>query len=517
MTKKLLSIAALTALLSTGASAFNTNHKGEIIVSKNLKKGHYSFVDDNNTAGQDIAKLLVTDTVSHGDALIYPYFTQKNDWSSEVYVRNDSDKSMVAKVALYSLESSEEVKDFNIYLSPHDVYRFKIQNGKINLDEDSVVTYAPDIDARNYSGEKTKLNASSVKAGKNGVAFGDVNPVDIPLKTECGYIVIYGMAQVSNADNVHHNHIQLFSQYRKLLDGVRNGWRDGFGTGTRNFESGTYKNGIAAPAIKVTDELNALTSYNWESPDASLTGTIRVLADANESGNDARDMLLPAFAMQNYTDNDAKQIMLWTEGETASLADRRFAKNPDTGRADYAKDNLVADGPIATDAKSFSGDGFYFRFDNAEGGAIANNLIFNQPLKRVLTQLGNHDGFWEIAGTNPSGFVTGEKYYFTLRCHYWDEKENKNTVATGSGLITSPYNPTPKKIEPFKKEIVILTDDLLENDEEAFGTKYNKINGYADCYMNSDAQPPAIVSQMVGSDINGHALTNWTYSVKKNR
>jgi len=499
MTKKLMSVAAMAALLSTGASAFNTNLGGDILATATVL-GSYSADGNTTTAAAD---LNVTGTRAHGDALIYPYFTQKDGWSSEVYVRNDGNVSMVAKVALYAANDSEEIKDFNIYLSPNDVFRFKIHDNSIDLNEDSVVTLAPRVE-----------NNSPVREhSANEVKFGDTDPVTIPFdEADCGYVVIYGMAEtnatINGDDIIHHNHVNLFGEYRKLLDNARAGWRSGFGPGSlRNFENGTYKNGITAPAL--APGLDTNSSYTWNDPSPVLTGTIRVMHGADENG--ARDMLLPAVAMQNYT---AGQIMAWTEGETASLADRRFDSNASTATvADYAAQGLGLNSGIARDALAFSSNGFYYRFDNASG-SIANNLIFTQPLKRVLTQLGNLDGFWAPVSGTPTGFVTGEEYQFFTQCTFWDEKENDFRVAGGSTLITSPYNGTGGDTG-FNKEIQVLKDADLETASQ-FGGTYDAINGYASCNL-SPANPsaPAIVTQMVGTDVDGNALTNWIHSVIK--
>jgi len=496
MKKQIMSIAAIAALFTTGASAFNTNILGETLATPTVK-GNYAFSADN-FAGDTMTDLEINATNKHGDALIYPYFTQEEGWSSEVYVRNDSANGIVAKVALYSGDTSEEVKDFNIYLSANDVFTFKIGSDSIELNEDSVVTSAPNPQDNNLAGEHS---ASSV-------LFGDANPVTVPFtEAKNGYVVIYAMAETNSsaypASKQHHNHVQMFGEYRDLLDQKRANWRNGFGPGSlANFQNGTYKNGINAPLLK--DGIDT-GYYNWTDPTASLTGSIRVLHAADTSS--ARDMILPATPMSNFTDDNS--IIAWTEGETASLADRRLDANvTDATIADYSKSANAAAKKIYTDATAFTTGGFYYTFNNAAGGSIANNLIITQPLKRVLIQLGNADRLW----TGPSAsstFKTGSEYSFTLQCGFWDQKENQ-FIGGGSGLITSPFNGLDGT--PYIHEVEVLTNSDLEK-ADMFGATYDSIAGYASCGLGTTA--PAIVTEMVGSGIGETALTNWVYTTER--
>jgi len=496
MKKQIMSIAAAAALLTIGASAFNTDTQGSILATPTVQ-GSYSFVVADNVAGTTLPDLAIDATIKHGDALIYPYFTQEDGWSSEVYVRNDSDNGIVAKVALYAGDDSEEVKDFNIYLSANDVFTFKIKGDTIELNEDSVVTSAPLPQDNNTIGEHSKA----------AVLFGDTNPATLDFSEKNGYVVIYAMAETnSSAETVaadrHHNHVEMFGEYRELLDLKRNVWRAGFGPGSlANFENGTYKNGITAPILKDTFDTG---HYSWSDPTAKLTGSIRVMHEEDE--NSARDMVLNATPITNFTDGN---IMAWTEGETASLADRRIDANATTATvADYSAGNLAANGKIKTDASAFTTNGFYYTFNNASGGNVANNLIISQPLKRVLVQLGNLDSLWNGPAAS-STFKTGTEYSFTIACNFWDQKENL-FVGGGSGLITSPFNGAAGTSAI--NEIQVLGNSDLEKGD-LLGGEFDSIAGYASCGLGTTA--PAIVTEMVGSDVGGTALTNWLYTTER--
>jgi len=487
MTRKIIKIAAAAALFTSGAMAFETNTTGGILVTATTPGVYVAPA----APGTPAAVLELNATTDHGDALVYPYFTQADGWESEIYVRNDGNQSIVAKVALYAADDSQEVKDFNIYLSPDDVFRFTIKDNNIALNEDSVVTRAPRPSDNNLVGE----------ASPSQVKFGDESPYDLPFtEAKKGYVVIYAMAE-TNA-TAHHKHVELFSEYRKLLDTQRNvapaNWRDGFGAGgSAVLERGTYKNGLGSPSLLGDGTLITDNGYVWKDPQPTLTGTVKI---SNESG--ARDMILRATPMNNFTDGN---MVVWTEGETASIADRRF------NAVDYSPEITN----IGLDAKAFLTKGFFYRFDNGSAGSVANRLVFTQPYKRVLTQLGNLDGYWRGSATTP--IVQGTEYQLQTQCTFWDEKENFYDAGGASQTITSPYNGSAANDTLYNKEVVVLGNDDLEK-ADMFGARYDSTNGYASCTVNGSTAgsgAPAIVTQMIGSNVNDTALINWIYTVKQ--
>lgn len=509
-----MSVAAAAVLMTSGAFAFETNTKGEIRTSTN-KLANYSF-GANNAAVANV--LNVNQVTEHGDALLYPYFTQKDGWGSEVYVRNDSDNSIVAKVVLYSANDTQEVADWNIYLSPRDAYRFKIENGKVELNEDSVATIVPRPQDNNLQGEYDE------------VLFGNEHPVTLDVNgtdIQDGYVVIYAMAQVADVTGDpltnpgHTNHQVLFAHYRNLLDTYRPTWRAGYADSTI-FEGGAYLNGIAAPVMMgnlnsdITGNIPAAYPASriltWEDPAAVLTGTVRTYHNGDADVN-ARAMILNAVPFDNYTDGTT---MLWSEGETAALADRRMA-------TDYSA-QAVANSDIYQDAvNAFSTvPSFKYTFDNADG-VQANKLIFTQPFKRTLTQLGNLDGLWvrnaALGAQEANGLFSGEEFYFSTNCRYWDESENRDKTEATLTTITSPYTPDPLTITMHSKEVAQFANaDLEMNPANGFSGQYDNVNGYADCSITTrtaaGVATPAIVTEMIATIEGERALTNWVYSVR---
>ena len=57
-----------------------------------------------------------------GEVLIFPYYTTREGWSTYFNVTNTSDRTVIAKVRWREGVNSREVRDFNIVLSPYDVW-----------------------------------------------------------------------------------------------------------------------------------------------------------------------------------------------------------------------------------------------------------------------------------------------------------------------------------------------------------------------------------------------------------
>jgi len=61
-----------------------------------------------------------------GEVLIYPFYSADNGNQTYVHVVNTTDLYKAAKVRILEAENSQEVRDFNLYLSPRDHFSFAI-------------------------------------------------------------------------------------------------------------------------------------------------------------------------------------------------------------------------------------------------------------------------------------------------------------------------------------------------------------------------------------------------------
>ena len=344
--KKILSTVAAIAVVSTGLMAFDSDRNGNISVGA-IPAGY--------TAGTPSASDLNLSFDQRGDALIYPFYRMDSGWATEMVVRNTSARATVAKVVLYDKKDSEELVDFNVYLSPYDVVRFVIKDGMITSKDGSIpkpeIATSP-IHGPSHDDVEFEHNKEVFDVIPNAIQGGNV-----------GYAIVYGMTQYNDGDtlltsasdlNYHKDingntlHEELWKDYRRLLDDCRLGWRAAYGS---NGNIGGFKHGmmtvpVPAPDTNIgsecatsSDSVLAESGYELENfndvIENTLVGTVRVY---KEDGQQSRDLLLPATALDNFTDGN---MLLWSEGEYAAIQDRRIA------------DGVYQKNEIRDDAKTF--------------------------------------------------------------------------------------------------------------------------------------------------------------------
>lgn len=520
----MISAVAALAVLATGAMAFECAGNGQIqtagVVSgyKNDFAGQgLSTIAHTLAAPLDMSKLKLSDHLK-GDALIYPLFTQKKgedgNWETEIVVRNTTNKATIAKVALYRDSDTEEVLDFNIFLSPKDAFRFKIADGQVTTSDSSIIG---------------KQTLPSIGASKDSITMNadkDYVINNAPFNTEAGYVVIYGMAQYDDntpdtKDVYHKDELSLAYDYRTLLDACRDGWRNAY------TESGMIQGmmtvpvnlpalpdhcvaNVANPAAYTSKTTADLTLFG-DVEDDSLIGTVRVY---NSAAGNERDMVLNATALQNYTENN---MMLWAPGEFADFADRGLS----TAFYEKAKVLDVAKAFMVNDAI------YTYRAED-----VQNTLIVTQPMKRRLFQLGlaQVNNYWtNFSSSNIfGGFQMGKEIYNEMEDQY---SAVENVEAT---KIISPFNSTTTEVYTYNYELQAISNleyvggnikmedgkavykngaPVYENQKPAFeGNGFVKVNFLG----NATEGLPGIVTQMVGTHVGAEgakvAQTNWIYA-----
>ncbi len=508
-----------------------------------------------------------------GDALIYPLYKAKGGWETEIVVRNTDPKhAIVAKASLRRKTDSLEVFDFNIYLSADDVARFTIKENKktggiaIYSEDGSILRDIPS--AGSNGNDVTKDDFASkdkpfyVDEESLGRRINDNGALTELSDAGAGYVVIFGMGEAKGKnddrgeDRYHDDHARLFADYRKELDVCRTPWRVGLtkamlnGTFIRNTiietSNGTNKYSknvnfsIPAPnqAEKCVPAANDKVAGNYfgdvNKPDKNgyykngLTGTVRLYTATDKDGNitrDAtRDMILPAVALRNYTDDNK---IIYTEGEIASLQDRWISPTdkPVPATADFSGGAHVwaeySEPEICTDATAFHVSRTTYTFEEK---SVANQLIVTQPYKRILVQMGNDRRYWQDV-TLPA-YVPPKYHYdadgklvldnighfggFSYLYNVYDEHEKMSKI----DYTYSPYNAFARIIRP---ELASMAD--LEK-----GTEFEGENGFVRLWFTNEggqrAPIPAIITQMIGSTVDiGSAgapnlvpQLNWIYS-----
>ena len=410
------------------------------------------------------------------DELKLPTMADAEGWSTEFVVRNtDTKHAIVAKVAFYSQLDTEELLDFNIYLSAFDVARFKIE--RVKDAEGKYVTRVTSTDGSvPYYTSKPENGADNDQvifaAPKSATEDARTFVRDIPESV--GYAVVYGMGQASNRASTtslndlryDHEHQQLFKNYRAELDVCRPNWRKGhrnsMAVGTYiPFERNATNMPFYVPAPNVAESCNdsngapltgAVPGNLFGDVAPSLTGTVRIY---NKEEGEERDMLLPATAIENFT---AGNKIIYADGEIAALQDRRIhgdsaiAGAPKSGKPASCASNATTgsyagidwayydEAGIQRDANPFLVKQTVYKFAKLPDN-VKNTLVVTQPYKRILVQTGNDDRYWKgfacDNGTPDAANIDGKKNYGGIIMRYviYDEDEHR----TANVVVNSPF------------------------------------------------------------------------------
>lgn len=576
-TKKILSIAAASAIIVTGLNALElsgSNPSGPYVGGQdvNLNQGdsELNITDVGavlNANGErptekellDAGALLRSKDL-RGDALIYPFYRDDSGWGTEITVRNTTPNATVAKAVLYRNDDSQEMIDFNIYLSPFDSATFTIKDGKITTSDRSFAGPVTDPGlARKKNNDGTLKEINYAKdivhmVGSEKAPFAYQIGSDIRNWTNKGYVTIYGMAQHNDGDKIEEftesdlnyhrteadpdSHAKLWKDYRQLLDTCRGDWRQSYSLG--KFVEGS----MMVPSISPNTVLNCApegtVSNTYSDVDLhdftdvaenTLTGTVR-LYNEGEGSHQARDLILPATALRNFTSN---QMMLWSEGEWAAIQDRRLVVG-DNGNSVFNVEGIRIDAKIAFYTKSA-----YFTFSSDPDKKTENKLIVTQPMKRVLMHLldsPTDSNYWEhfndsdrkkndgtklkdycldYPDKNEEGYYSSEYGGFNINDWVFDNDEllAGNVELVPLAPITSPYTTSVTKYS-INCEVAELGDKYFQRDAELVGSDFAyDTDGFA--YVNftrgdQSSGIPAIITQMTGSKVGGVAQTNWIYA-----
>lgn len=118
-----------------------------------------------------------------GDLALVPYYTVADDWITGIHIVNTSDKTQVVKFRFRRAEDSMDALDFNIVMSPHDVYA-----GFLSDDENGAIS---------WSADDTTCTVPATSGGKLTM------PPIFREGAETGYVEIIAMGQtVSEAEPI---------------------------------------------------------------------------------------------------------------------------------------------------------------------------------------------------------------------------------------------------------------------------------------------------------------------------
>jgi len=144
---------------------------------------------------------LATDDL--GQVLIFPYYTTRAGWNTLFNITNTSDKVVVIKVRFHETYNSRDVFDFNVIMSPRDVWNGWVSNGPGNMpqfttgDNSCTVPPLPVNVAVPFEGN-FEGNAYGGRLAYTGAAA-DGGPTTIERMSE-GYVTVLMMGAAEETD-----------------------------------------------------------------------------------------------------------------------------------------------------------------------------------------------------------------------------------------------------------------------------------------------------------------------------
>jgi hypothetical protein len=128
-----------------------------------------------------------------GSVLIYPYYTVNNNNNTLLTVVNTTAEGKAVKVRFLEARNSREVLDFNLYMSPFDVWTASVTASGAGA---GVVTNDHSCTVPSFTGGTVVPFRNNAYAGSNA----DTGPTDLS-RTREGYVELIEMGTVTNATN----------------------------------------------------------------------------------------------------------------------------------------------------------------------------------------------------------------------------------------------------------------------------------------------------------------------------
>ena len=502
MVKKIILSGVAIGALATSAMAYNVTELSSM--SATTKNSKIVAVVNNNWSDLNVSGFNQRVTTN---ALIFPAYFVGNGWETHLRVINTNSKNgIVAKVVFYAGKDSHEVRDFNIYLSPNDVW-----TGTVKVGSDGVAKIT---------------SADSSSPLEDGTMASATDPLSKSIDSPTGYVEVIAMAETNTTQSTyrsgHGDHAGLRKAYQMYAKLLRTGSKTKTGL---IFKNGVIQNKAASyPYVDVNlSKLSGEDINNDGNPEYNLTpiysttnlltGDVRITDTVN-----GKDMDLPAYKIDynttSHNSNYGLADLVYLEGEKANLADVEI-----NGK-DYNYTNLE------TDINSTSTAQTYLTF----GDAAPQNMqaIITDPFKRLYVQsaLDAADGTVDGKFTSTTKIKitknTNVAYYkdafidanqninygsTSLVAQIFDNNEN----AMGAGQFSPATTPTIK----LTSEVASTGTSLTDPNSLAYYINQAINKGYAKGFVKltnangTSVDIPGIVTQMMATTAAGKTITNW--------
>lgn len=245
----------------------------------------------NNKRGLLLALFLTTQLTGHadatvltkgsGDALIVPYYTFQDSFSTGIHITNTSSSTQIVKVRFHRGSNGIQVFDFNIVLSPYDVWTGSIGN------------------QRGIPTMVTGDTSCTVPAfPPNGVSL----PQSYSVVASEGYIEVIGMAQTMSEEEPIAISAKHINGVPKDCDDVRQNF---YRVSNEEFDEGVESRGVHHSELTSNGEE---FSHYTDTGDASLTGSFMVTNPVTGEEFGGRTPTISGLASKAMMTNQSRPV-----------------------------------------------------------------------------------------------------------------------------------------------------------------------------------------------------------------
>jgi hypothetical protein len=348
-----------------------------------------------------------------GQVLLFPYYTVKNGFDTVVSVVNTSDKTAVFKIRFREALNSREVRDFNVILSPYDVW-----NGAVTATDDGALF-------RTFDKSCTSPRLTGMQANADRATVGSKGEVDF---TNVLYSGIYADGAAQTMDRSKEGYFEI------ILMGVSS-LSTSSSSNVLEYNA-KHVSGVPRDCTTVDNLfLDVATNLSYmDPPENILKGHVMYLNTANGTAIDAEPTSIEDFQTGTqivYAPGDSFPDLRDGDGFASLYALNNG--NPETGFAILSEDSVTALLSATSVINEF-----------ATGGVANTSWVVTFPTKHHYTDA------YTSTGTITTGtasapftewFATGNgKSCDNISMSMYNREEG--TVQTVDNTQFSPYNPS---------------------------------------------------------------------------
>jgi hypothetical protein len=376
-----------------------------------------------------------------GQVLLFPYYTVKNGFDTLFSVINTSDKTAVFKIRWREAMNSREVRDFNVILSPHDVW-----NGVVTAGTDGGAVI------RTWDKTCTSPRLPGMVANADRAADGAKGEVAF---TNALYSGIYADGGATTIDRVQEGYFEVLLMGVSDLDTA---------TPANTLEyNAKHVSGVPRDCETVDNLfLDVATNLSYmDAPDNVLKGHVTYINVATGKAIDAEPTAIenfqttmnivaaPGDAVPDLRDGDV--------GSTINFLDNGVAQNQVVALSEDAVTNLLQASSVINEFAT-------------GGGNTSTSWVVTFPTKHhytdAYTSLGTSAGV--ASAPFSDWFYSDGKSCDNIGMSLYNREEG--TVVSVDNTQFSPYNPSSPTVSLCYEANVI---DF--NSSSVFGTGTNRL------------------------------------------